>query len=82
MNFHNSSYDWLVVTGNDYANFKGFGTLNGEDGYRFRVWAGDGYPDTFRVRIWIEDDYGYDTDVYDTGGDQAIGGGNIVVHTK
>jgi hypothetical protein len=88
MNFHSSSYDWLVVTGSDYAMFKGLGTINGgtcdafgEDPYRFRVWAGDGDPDTFRIKIWCEEDT-EETVVYDNGMDQAISSGSIVIHAK
>jgi PKD repeat protein len=87
LNFHSNSYDWLVVTGSDYAMFKGWGTVNGEvapvgEMYRFRIWAGDGDPDTFRIKIWYEDDAGVETVVYDNGFDQALGGGSIVIHTK
>jgi hypothetical protein len=87
LNFHSSSYDWLVVTGSDYAMFKGSGTINGElapdsEAYRFRIWAGDRDPDTFRIRIWWEDADAVEHAVYDNGMDQAIGGGSIVVHTK
>jgi hypothetical protein len=82
LNFHSSNYDWLVITGNNYAMFKGTGTINGEGEYRFRLWAGDGVPDTFRIRIWLEGEEGNETDVYDNGFDQAIGGGSIVIHNK
>jgi PKD repeat protein len=82
LNFHSSSYDWLVVTGSDYARFKGAGTINGMGDYKFMLWAGDDDPDTFRIRIWTEDDDGVETDVYDNGSDQAIGGGSIVIHAK
>jgi hypothetical protein len=81
LNFHSSSYDWLVVTGSNFARFKGWGSVNGEYGYRFKLWAGDG-PDTFRIRIWVEDEADADEwIVYDNGPDQAIEGGSIVVHT-
>jgi hypothetical protein len=79
LNFHSTSYDWLVVTGSDYARFKGTGTINGAGDYKFMLWAGDGDPDTFRIKIWWEDDTEHM--VYDNGMDQAIGGGQIVVHT-
>jgi hypothetical protein len=89
LNFHSDAYEWLLVTGNDYARFKGTGTINGgtcseslDDFYRFHVWAGDDSPDTFRIRIWCEDAGGVETDVYDNGFDQAISGGSIVIHTK
>jgi len=81
LNFHSSSYDWLVVTGSNFAKFKGVGTINGEGDYKFMIWAGDDSPDTFRIKIWWEDG---ETEhvVYDNGMDQAIGGGSIVIHTK
>lgn len=76
LNFHSTSYDWLVVTGSDYAKFKGTGTIDGMGEYKFQLWAGDNDPDTFRIKIWSEDG----TVVYDNGMDQALGGGSIVVH--
>ncbi|MFC2053000.1 PKD domain-containing protein [Chloroflexota bacterium] len=81
LNFHSETYQWLVVTGSDYAKFKGTGTINGEGEYKFMLWAGDDYPDTFRIKIWYEVG---DTEVilYDNGMDQKIGGGNIVIHTS
>jgi hypothetical protein len=86
LNFHSSSYDWLVVTGSDYARFKGTGTINGSGDYKFMLWAGDGTgtdgADTFRIKIWEEDESGNEAVIYDNGMDQAIGGGSIVVHTK
>jgi hypothetical protein len=82
LNFHSSSYDWLVVTGSDYAKFKGIGTINGTGEYKFMIWAGDDDPDTFRIKIWTEDGSGAETVVYDNGSDQAIGRGNIVIHKK
>ncbi|MHC4325138.1 MAG: hypothetical protein ACYSUX_12815, partial [Planctomycetota bacterium] len=82
LNFHSSSYEWLVVTGSDYAKFKGEGTVNGIGPYKFMLWAGDGEPDTFRIKIWEEDQDGYEYVKYDNGMDQAIEGGSIVVHAK
>jgi parallel beta-helix repeat protein len=81
LNFHSTSYDWLVVTGtgSNYARFKGTGTINGAGEYKFMIWAGDASPDTFRIKIWGGDE---NSPVYDNGMDQAIGGGSIVVHTK
>ena len=70
-----------MVTGSNYARFKGWGSINGEDGYRFMLWAGDD-PDTFRIRIWEEDDVGNEYDIYDNGMDQLIEGGSIVIHTR
>jgi hypothetical protein len=86
MNFHSSSYDWLIVTGNDFAHFKGTGTVNGGTcpvgPYKFHLWAGDDTPDTFRIKIWCEDGAGIETDLYDNGFDQQIAAGNIVIHKK
>ena len=84
--FASQSYEWLVVNQNrTNAQFKGSGTVNGlldpnGNAYKFMLWAGDGAPDTFRMRIWYEDATG-EHDVYDNGVVQAIGAGNIVVHT-
>lgn len=86
MNFHSTEYDWLVVTGDDKAKFKGRGTLNGEGDYRFMIWAGDGEPDTFRIKIW-EEISGGELVVYDNSlanstfeNGQPIGKGSIVIH--
>jgi hypothetical protein len=83
LNFHGSVYDWLVVTGSNYAKFKGTGSINGEGTYKFHIWAGDGTgdngEDTFRIKIWYEEG-GSEVMVYDNGMDQEIGGGSIVVH--
>jgi hypothetical protein len=81
--FQSTSYDWLVVTGSDYAKFKGSGTINGWGDFKFMLWAGDGAPDTFRIRIWEEDENtAEEIDIYDNGSDQAINGGSIVIHVK
>jgi PKD repeat protein len=86
LDFSSTSYNWLVVNqAGSNAQFKGSGLINGAmdpngNAYKFMLWAGDGSPDTFRIRIWWEDADG-EHDVYDNGVAQAIGGGNIVVHT-
>jgi hypothetical protein len=81
LNFISNSYDWLVVTGSNYARFKGTGTVNGQGDYTFMLWAGDGTgsggADTFRIKI-----HSSDATVYDNGMDQVVGGGKIVVHAK
>jgi PKD repeat protein len=82
LNFHSTSYDWLVVTGSDYAKFKGEGTINGEGDYKFQIWAGDDDTDTFRIKIWTEDESDVETVIYDNGTDQAIGAGSIIIHTS
>jgi hypothetical protein len=80
LNFHSSSYDWLVIA-DDTAKFKGWGTINGTGCYRFMLWAQDGDPDAFRIKIWTEED-DVETVIYDNGMNQPIGGGQIVVHKK
>ncbi len=88
--FHSETYEWLVVAGKTKAQFKGSGTVNGGlapngNAFKFMIWAGDGAvsggSDTFRIRIWWEAG-GVETDVYDNGAEQAIGGGSILIHTK
>lgn len=91
LNFHSSSYQWLVVNqGGTNAQFKGTGRLNGQSGYEFVIWATDGgtgsgaAPDSFRIQI--KDPSG--TTVYDNkmnAPDSEFGteiaGGSIVIHT-
>ncbi len=81
LNFTSYEYDWLVVTGSDYAMFKGTGTINGAGEYKFKIWAGDSDPDTFRIKIWTETENSENV-IYDNGSDQEISNGSIVVHTK
>ena len=84
LNFKSTSYDWLVIAG-DNARYKGEGTINGEGSYKFMLWGGDGTgtdgADTFRIRIWTEDEVtAVETDVYDNGFGQDLGGGSVVIH--
>src|SRR5207244_812474 len=52
LNFHSTSYDWLVVSG-DKAQYQGSGTVNGDGDYGFIVTVIDGGAnDTFRIKIW------------------------------
>ncbi|MGB3702216.1 MAG: hypothetical protein WA997_13185 [Anaerolineales bacterium] len=38
LNFHSSSYEWLVVNhGGTRAQFKGEGTINGQGAYEFMI---------------------------------------------
>jgi len=74
LNFHSSSYDWLVVAGAK-AQYKGTGTINHAGNYRFMLTAVDGQlpggggTDRFRIRIWemVNDEYGNEIEspVYD-----------------
>jgi len=93
LNFHSSSYDWLVVAG-PKAKYKGTGTINGEGNYGFLISAidgqinGGGGIDKFRMKIWDKDQG--DLIIYDNnlGGDDlddpstALEGGQIVIHKK
>lgn len=87
MAFASQSYEWLLVNqGGSNAQFKGSGLINGAadpngNYYKFMLWATDSSPDTFRIRIWWEDADGEHA-MYDNDASQAIGGGNIVVHTS
>lgn len=87
LNFHSSSYDWLVVAGSK-AIYKGEGTINGAGNYGFMLSAIDGSkgnPDKFRIKIWNNDAIVYDNQVSIDKTDNAdptteIAGGSIVVH--
>ena len=91
MEFTSQSYEWLMVNkAATTAQFKGTGLIDGAadpngNAYKFQLWASDGSSinsaDTFRIKIWWEDALGVETVVYDNGANQAIGGGNVVVHT-
>jgi hypothetical protein len=93
INFHSTSYDWLVVGGGSKAQYKGTGTINGADNYGFMLTAidsqikGHGASDTFRIKIW---DKTTGNTIYDNqlGASEnadpstTIAGGNIIIHTK
>lgn len=92
LNFHSSSYDWLVVAGAK-AQYKGSGTINREGDYGFMLTATDGQglgggePDRFRMKIWnkatgvvVYDNQIGEAD--DSAAKLAISGGNILVHRK
>jgi len=95
LNFHSSSYEWLVIAGAK-AKYKGVGTINGEGEYKFMLTGIDAdinmddsfSEDRFRIRIWQEID-GVEDVVYDNAlesdDDEAttvIGGGAIKVHSS
>lgn len=93
LNFHSSSYDWLVIAGHK-AQYKGSGTINGVGGYNFLLTAHDGQQaggggtDKFRIKIQqtgggvIYDNKHGTSDDIDAADPQAIGGGSIVIHKK
>ena len=91
LNFHSSSYQWLVIAG-ARAKFKGDGTINGGGNYGFLLTAtdgdinGGGDTDGFRIKIWDKDNG--ETVVYDnkmgesddSDATTTIDGGSIVIH--
>jgi hypothetical protein len=83
LNFHSSSYEWLIINeGGTNAQFKGEGTINGQNDpnmnpFKFMLWAKDEEPDIFRIKIWWDEGL-----VYDNGANQPISGGSIVIHTQ
>ena len=84
LKFQSTSYDWLVVAGSR-AQFKGTGTVNGENEYKFMLTAIDSSPDRFRIKIW---DKVTGETIYDNGlgasdiddPETEIQGGSIVIH--
>ena len=90
LNFHSSSYDWLVVSGTKKAQYKGIGTVNGSAGYAFllTVYDNGSSGDKFRIKIWqqstgtviYDNNYGAPTDI-DSASPTTISGGSIVIHS-
>ena len=93
MNFHSSSYEWLVIA-NFKAIYKGTGTINGEGNYGFILFAIDEKltpstdVDMFRIKIWDINDNDavvYDNEIgeaEDADPTTSIAGGSIVIHKK
>ncbi len=90
LNFHSSSYDWLVVAG-ARAQYKGSGTINGAGDYGFMLTVidgqinGGGGTDKFRIKIWEKatGDIVYDNQISaadDANPTTEIAGGSIVIH--
>ena len=68
--------------GRHQRTVQGFGNHQRHGRLQVPALGGGGTPDTFRIRTWEEDEEsGTETDVYDNGFDQEIGGGSIVIHT-
>jgi hypothetical protein len=86
LNFASTNYEWLVVSqGGSRAQYKGYGTINGQAGYGFLLTALDETPDKFRIKIWntstnavVYDNRMGDADSGDTG--TVLGGGSIIIH--
>lgn len=92
LNFHSTSYDWLVVPGAN-AQYKGTGAVSGlgaplDGTYKFMIWAtdgalvGSGGDDAFRIKVWQEDALGAETVLYDNGAGSTLTGGSIIIHKK
>ena len=90
LNFHSTSYDWLVI-GNFKAMYKGSGTINDAGDYGFMLSAidgdmdGGGDVDKFRIKIVDKalDEVVYDNQMGAPEGDDPVttlGGGSIVIH--
>jgi hypothetical protein len=86
LNFSSTTYDWLVVSQNGVrAQYKGYGTVNGQSGYGFLLTALDQSPDQFRIKIW---NTGTSVIVYDNQLGSAdsssdatgLSGGSIMIH--
>jgi hypothetical protein len=92
LNFHSTSYDWLVIAGAK-AQYKGSGTINNAGDYGFMLTAIDGQMgggggiDKFRMKIvnkttsavMYDNQFGTaDSATPST----ALGGGSIVIHTS
>jgi uncharacterized delta-60 repeat protein len=90
LNFESTSYDWMVISGTNKAQFKGAGKINGSGTYRFMLTCIDGDQfggqgaDKFRIRIW-SDNLGliYDNQLNAPNDDDpttVLGGGSIEIH--
>ena len=90
LNFHSSSYDWLVIAGAK-AMYKGVGTIDGAGSYDFQINAidgqvnGGGGVDKFRIKIKDDGGGGIIYDNQPGAGDNddpttALGGGSIKIH--
>jgi len=91
LNFHSTSYDWLVVSG-ARAQYKGSGTINNAGDYSFILTAidgeisGGGGMDKFRMKITNKTGGGLVYDNLLNAPDSndpttVLGGGSIVIHT-
>lgn len=91
LNFHSTSYEWLVVS-SAKAQYKGSGTINGAGDYGFMLTAVDGQikngggVDTFRMKIWdtATGNVVYDNQIGASDKEDpttALSGGSIIIHS-
>jgi len=92
LNFHSTSYQWLVVSG-PMAQYKGSGTINGTGNYQFLLTARDGRQgggggiDGFRLKIMDGTTVVYDNMIIadesmTSANVQALGGGSVQIQSK
>lgn len=82
LNFHSESYEWLVVSG-ARAQYKGVGSINGVNGFKFLLTAvdadllgGGNQADRLRIKIWhVDATTGIDVVDYDNNLDASLAGG-------
>jgi hypothetical protein len=89
LDFHSSSYEWLVVSGAK-AQYKGSGTIDGSGDYGFILTAvdgalnGGGGVDTFRIKIWEKEHnlivYDNQAGASDTSAPATAVQGSVVIH--
>lgn len=83
INLKSNTIDWLTIS-EVSAIFQGTGTINGEEGYTFRVNAKDsgesGSGDYFDIKIWDNPDTETLEPAYKA--KNYLEGGNIIVHKK
>jgi hypothetical protein len=88
LHFQSTSYDYLVVQGQNKAQYKGHGTINGTGDYQFMVSVVDGSPDKFRMKITQGSTLIYDNmmgaadDATADGTSTILGGGSIQIQAK
>ena len=92
LNFHSAGTNWLVVTSDAKAMYRGTGTINGTGNYAFFIIAYDGKglgaADRIRIKIWdldAGDAVVYDnvmgaSEDIDAADPQAIANGSIAIH--
>jgi hypothetical protein len=83
INLKSKTIDWLTIS-EVSAIFQGTGTINGEEGYTFRVIAKDsgesGNGDYFDIKIWDNPDTETLEPIHKA--KNYLEGGNIIVHKK
>ena len=92
LDFESTGFDWMILNTQPGwmcwwifnrcsadIQIHGTGTVNGNAGYQFMIWAADNRPDTLRIRIWSQGAGGTENVLYDNLSEERIGGGSINV---